>query len=119
MGRYLINGVVYADAAGTQPVGTADPYYYSAQADIDRQTAEQAAQSQLDGMLAANANALAVGGQPPFPDVLTPAQLQQQGGGTVPNPADALGAITSGSKWLMIGVGALVLVALLRSSGRR
>jgi hypothetical protein len=111
MGRYLVGGVVVDDAG--VPVPPSDPYYYNAAEDAQRQVNEQVDESELAGKLAANANSIAVGGQPPFPELLPESQ-----GGTMPNPADALGAVTGGAKWLLLGVGALVLLSLIRRGQR-
>lgn len=111
MGRFLVGGVVVDDAG--VPVPRSDPYYYNAAEDAQAQINAQVEESELAGKLAANANALAEGGQPPFPELLPESQ-----GGNVPNPADALGAVTGGAKWLLIGVGVLVLLSVIRRGQR-
>lgn len=125
MGRFLVGGVVVDDAGN--PVPPSDPYYYNAAEDVARQIAEQEEASRLAGMQAANQSSLNAGSDPPFPDALTDAQRRQWQANqlaaqqelvTVRDPREALGAVASGGKWLMIAAGALVLLAVARRGQR-
>jgi hypothetical protein len=134
-GRYLIDGVVYEDVAGTKPVASTDQFYYNAAEDEARQRAEQLARANDDLLRRQQANADAWARQEPlpFPEAGFPAGYINPYGGYVPgtqplvppptgdkipDPRDALNTITAGlsSTWMIAG--GLVLLALLLKNRR-
>ena len=88
MARYLIDGVVYYDIAGTQPVPASDPYYYNADADEARQLAEQQATADAELARRQAANAAAWSSTPPqalpYPDAGFPPGFSDPYGGYAP-----------------------------------
>jgi hypothetical protein len=131
MARYLIDGVVYFDAAGTQPVPASDPYYYSAAEDEAAQRAAQlaAANDDLRRRQEANAAAWASGQALPYPDAgFPPGYVDPFGGyvpGTQPRPRPAVTGDDNGvaqffagsfgglPTWVLI-IGAVAVVASMR-----